>query len=129
MARCSSFVGARRGRIRPPFRELLRQPKVTRTLRWGGEAALHEDNRYFQSGKHGVWTRTKYALVSSVVARHDNGKQYFSFSRLGSSAGAAFLSRTWQPGSDNSEADGARSFGISMGTNAGMNVFREFMPD
>ncbi len=111
------------------FGNYFAKQTVTRTLRWGGEAALHEDNRYFQSGKHGVWTRTKYALVSSVVARHDNGKQYFSFSRLGSGAGAAFISRTWQPSSDNSAADGARSFGISMGTNAGMNVFREFLPD
>src|SRR5229473_1290373 len=61
------------------FGNYFAKQTVTRTLRWGGESLLHEDNRYFQSGKHGVWTRTKYALVSSVGARHDNGRQYFSF--------------------------------------------------
>jgi hypothetical protein len=110
------------------FGNYVARQEITRTLLWGGEAALHEDNRYFQSGKHGVWARTKYALVSSVVARHDNGKQYVSFSRLGSNAGGAFLSRTWQPSSNNSAGDGAMSFGISMGTNAGLNVLREFLP-
>ena len=102
---------------------------LARTLRWGGESVLHEDNRYFQSGKKGVWARTKYALASGVLARHDDGKQYFSYSRLGSTAGTAFISRTWQPSTDNSPADGARSFGISMGTNAGSNIIREFLPD
>ncbi len=111
------------------FGNYFAKQTIQRTLRWGGEAALHEDNRYFGSGKHGVWARTKYAVVSSVLARHDDGKQYFSFSQLGSTAGASFLSRTWQPSTDNSAADGARSFGISMGTNAGLNVLREFLPD
>jgi len=89
----------------------------------------HEDNRYFQSGKQGVWARTSMRLASSVLARHDNGKLGFSYSRLGSTAGSAFISRTWQPSTDNSPADGARSIGISMGANAGTNIIREFLPD
>ncbi len=111
------------------FGNYFAKQTVTRTLRWGGESLLHEDNRYFQSGKQGVWARTKYALASSVLARHDNGKLGLSYSRLGSTAGSAFISRTWQPSTDNSPADGARSFGISMGTNAGTNIIREFLPD
>jgi len=111
------------------FGNYFAKQTVQRTLRWWGEAALHEDNRYFGSGKHGVWTRTKYAVVSSVLARHDDGKQYFSFSQLGSTAGAAFISRLWQPSTNNSPGDGATSFGISMATNAGLNVLREFLPD
>src|SRR6266404_4038569 len=90
------------------FGNYFAKQTVTRTLRWGGESLLHEDNRYFQSGKQGVWARTKYALASSVLARHDNGKVAFSYSRLGSTAGAAFISRTWHPSTDNSPADGAR---------------------
>jgi len=111
------------------FGNYFAKQTVQRTLRWWGEAALHEDNRYFGSGKHGVWTRTKYAVASSVLARHDDGKQYFSFSQLGSTAGAAFISRTWQPSTNSSAGDGATSFGISMATNAGLNVLREFLPD
>jgi hypothetical protein len=111
------------------FGNYFAKQSITRTLRWWGEAALHEDNRYFQSGKHGLWARTKYAAASSVLARHDDGKQYLSYSRLGSNAGAAFISRIWQPSTNNSPGDGAVSFGISMGTNAGLNVFKEFLPD
>ncbi|HUI80222.1 MAG TPA: hypothetical protein VLY24_19990 [Bryobacteraceae bacterium] len=111
------------------FGNYFAKQTVQRTLRWWGEAALHEDNRYFGSGEHGVWRRTKYAVVSSVLARHDDGRQYFSFSQLGSTAGAAFISRLWQPSTNSSAGDGATSFGISMATNAGLNVLREFLPD
>jgi hypothetical protein len=111
------------------FGNYMAKQAVQRTLRWWGEAALHEDNRYFGSGEHGIWRRTRYAVVSSVLARHDNGKQYFSFSQLGSTAGAAFISRLWQPSTNSSAGDGAESFGIAMGASAGLNVLREFLPD
>jgi len=111
------------------FGNYFAKQTVQRTLRWWGESALHEDNRYFGSGKHGLLPRARYAIVSSVLARHNDGKQYFSFSQLGSTAGAAFISRLWQPSTNSSAGDGAMSFGISMGTNAGLNIFREFLPD
>ena len=111
------------------FANYFAKQTITRTLRWGAEAALHEDNRYFQSGKQGLWPRLKYCIASSVIARRDDGRQVFSLSRVGSTAGAAFISRTWQPNSDNSVKDGVASFGISMGANAGINVLREFLPD
>jgi len=111
------------------FGNYVAKGTIQRTLLWGGEAALHEDNRYFGSGYQGIWHRTRYALASSVLARHDDGKQYFSFSQIGSQAGAAFLSRTWQPGTDRSMAHGAVSFGIAMAANAGLDVVREFLPD
>jgi hypothetical protein len=99
------------------------------TLKYGISAALHEDNRYFVSGQTGFFRRTKYAIKSTLLARHDNGNQYFSFSRVGGVAGAAFISRAWQPRSTTSAGDGAVSFGISMGSDIGFNVFREFWPD
>jgi hypothetical protein len=71
----------------------------------------------------------KYAVKSSVLARSDDGTQHLSVSQIGSTAGAAFISRLWQPRSNNSAGDGAVSFGISMATNAGVNVIREFLPD
>ena len=71
---------------------------------------------------------TKYAVVSTFLARHDNGNQYFSFSRIGSAAGTAFISREWQPRSTTTAGDGAVSFGISMGSDVGFNIVREFWP-
>ena len=63
------------------------------------------------------------------MVRGADGTQHFSISQLGSTAGAAFISRIWQPRSTGSAGDGAQSFGIAMGMNAGINVVREFMPD
>lgn len=102
---------------------------ISDILQMTGEDILHEDNYYYGSGYHGFWKRTKYAVKSSVLARGANGRQHFSFSQLGSTAGTAFISRIWQPGSTGSASDGAQSFAIAMGANAGINVVREFMPD
>jgi hypothetical protein len=102
---------------------------INRTVQYGMAAALHEDNRYFVSGQTGFFRRTKYAIKSTLLARHDNGNQYFSFSRIGGAASAGFISRLWQPRSTNSAGDGAESFGITMGSDIGFNVFREFWPD
>ncbi|MGA2579939.1 MAG: hypothetical protein ABSH24_28410 [Bryobacteraceae bacterium] len=98
-------------------------------LQMAGEDLLHEDNLYYGSGEHGVWKRVKYAVKSSVLARGSDGTQHLSISQIGSTAGAAFISRLWQPRSNDSAGDGAVSFGISMATNAGVNVVREFLPD
>ena len=105
------------------------QHVISNTLEYGVSAVLHEDNRYFASGETSFVRRAKYAVMSTFLARHDNGNRFISFSRIGGSAGAAFISREWQPPSKNSAGDGAVSFGLSMGTQAGFNVFREFWPD
>ena len=102
---------------------------VDRTFRYGLSAALHEDNRYFASGQTGFWKRTKYAIKSTFLARHDDGSQHLSISRFGGAAGGAFVSRIWQPRSRTTAGDGAVSFGITMGSDVGFNVFREFWPD
>jgi hypothetical protein len=102
---------------------------VSDMLQMAGEDLLHEDNLYYGSGYHGIWKRVKYAVRSSVLARSDDGTQHLSMSQIGSTAAAAFISRTWQPRSNDSAGDGAVSFGIQMATNAGVNVVREFLPD
>jgi hypothetical protein len=111
------------------FGNYLARQAVQRSLRWAGEVMLHEDNRYFQSGEHGTGRRIVYALKSSVMARGNDGNQHVSISQIGSIAGASFISRLWQPSTNNSAGDGAVSFGIGMGVNAGLSVLREFLPD
>ena len=102
---------------------------VSNMLQMAGDDLLHEDNLYYGSGEHGVWRRVKYAVKSSVLARGADGTQHFSISQVGSTAGAAFISRLWQPRDERSFADGAQSFGIALATNAGVNIVREFLPD
>lgn len=108
---------------------ILGQYTTQRLVRYGLESALHEDNRYFNSGKHGFWPRTGYALASSILARHDDGSRHFSISQVGGVAAGAFLARAWLPPSQSSASAGAISFGISMGSNAGFSIVKEFLPD
>ena len=102
---------------------------VRSTIEYGTAAALHEDNRYFPSEKQGFWPRTKYAIGSAFLARHDDGRRSISISRFAGATGGAFISRTWQPPSVATPGDGAVSFGINMGSNMGFNIIREFWPD
>lgn len=108
---------------------ILAQYSIQRTVTYGLSSALHEDNRYFNSGKKAFWARTGYGLMSGVLARHDDGSRHLSVSQLGGVAASAFLSRTWQPRSQNSAQDGAVSFGITMLSNMGFGVVKEFLPD
>jgi hypothetical protein len=110
------------------FANYYGEATISSILQMSGEDLLHEDNLYYGSGEHGVWKRMKYAIASSVLARSNDGTQHFSVSQVGSTAAAAFISRIWQPRSNDSAGDGAVNFGINMASNAGVNVVREFLP-
>ena len=43
------------------FANIVGQYSIQRTVTFGLASALHEDNRYFNSGKRGLWPRTGYA--------------------------------------------------------------------
>jgi hypothetical protein len=111
------------------FGDIFGQYTIQRTVTFGLSSALHEDNRYFNSGKTGIWPRTEYALSSGILARHDDGTRHISISQLGGVAAGAFLSRYWQPPSQSSAGAGAVSFGITMASNIGFSVAKEFLPD
>ncbi len=102
---------------------------IQKTVTYGFESVLHEDNRYFGSGKKGVWRRTAYAVAGSFLARREDGKRYPSVSLIGGFAAAAFISRVWQPPSTRSAGDAAVSFGWSIGYNALAAIPKEFLPD
>jgi hypothetical protein len=111
------------------YANILGQYSIQRTVTFGLSSLLHEDNRYFNSGKQGIWPRLGYALTDGMLARHDDGSRHFSFSQTGGVAAGAFLSRLWLPKSQNSAGDGAVSFGITMGSNIGFGMLKEFLPD
>lgn len=111
------------------YANILGQNSIQRTVTFGLSSIFHEDNRYFNSGQKGLWSRTGYALASGVLARHDDGSRHLSISQFGGVAAGAFLSRLWQPSSQSSAGDGAVSFGITMGSNIGFGVVKEFLPD
>ena len=101
---------------------------VQTTLMDSSAAALHEDNRYFRSGLTGFGPRLKYAITSAFMARHEDGSRHLSISAVGSYAGAAAISRTWQPPSTEGWIHGVDAFAITVGAEVGFNVAREFLP-
>jgi hypothetical protein len=111
------------------YANILGQYSIQRTVTYALGSALHEDNRYFNSGRQGFWPRTGYALTSGLLARHDDGSLHFSVSQMSGVAAGAFLARTWLPPSQSSVGDGAVSFGISLASNIGFSVVKEFLPD
>jgi len=111
------------------FANIAGQYSIQRTVTFALASAFNEDNRYFNSGKQGIWPRAGYALASGILARHEDGSRNVSISQLGGVAAGAFLSRTWQPPSQHSLGNGAVSFGITMASNMGFSVVKEFLPD
>jgi hypothetical protein len=104
------------------------QSFIRETLMHGSAMALHEDNRYFASGEQGFGRRLRYVIASAFLARHDDGSRHISISAIGSRAGAAFISRAWQPSSTNTAGDAAVSFGLGMAAHIGFNAMHEFLP-
>jgi hypothetical protein len=74
---------------------------------------LHEDNRYFKSGKTPI-QRLNYAITSVLLARHDDGFPFHFLPAIGGGVAGAFISRAWQPQSTNSAGDAAVSFGYAI---------------
>ena len=101
---------------------------VNATLMFGTSNMFHEDNRYIPSGQSGVGTRVGYALKNSFLARHSDGAWRVSRSRIITLAGAALISRLWQPrGTDRPRTAGV-NFLTSVGSTMGIGVVREFWP-
>jgi hypothetical protein len=102
---------------------------IRQTITYGSSAVFHEDNRYFASHKHGFWTRTGYAVLSTVAARHPDGRLAFSVSSVSGIVGASAIASTWGPSSWKGVGNIADNAGISLITTAGFNLVREFLPD
>ena len=102
---------------------------VDHSIRLGVESALGEDSRYFPSPGKEAWSRIRYAVRHTLVARTENGKETLAVGRLAGTFGGGLVSRTWHPEGHDSFVDGLRSGGISFGFEIATNVFREFWPD
>ncbi len=113
------------------FASAYGQHLVNSTLLLTATSLFHEDNRYVPSGESGTGGRLRYALASSVMVTHyDPGggsHRRVSVSRIAAFAGAALISRTWQPPSTRGVGHAGVSFAGSIAVTAGFNVVREFL--
>jgi hypothetical protein len=103
---------------------------IRATVQYSMAETLRQDLRYHPSEKDGFGGRLKHALASTVVARNmDTGAPTFASARVTAAMTAGFVSRSWMPDRLQTAGSGFRTSGISLGFEAGFNVFREFWPD
>jgi hypothetical protein len=111
------------------FASSFGQKVVKRSVDLGLITILHEDPRYFRSGQSGIVNRSLYAAEQVFIAHKDSGGTRFGYSNMISTFTGSYVSRQWRPDSYHSWGDCMSSFAISLGINAGKNLFNEFWPD
>ncbi len=90
---------------------------------------LHQDPRYFQSGKGGFLHRAGFAAARIFVTRTDSGKRQFNYSEWAGSAIAAALSTTYHPAQDRNAASAANVWVTQLWGDALSFEIKEFWPD
>ncbi len=98
------------------------------SISYGLSAALHEDNRYFASGKTGI-RRALHAALGPFEARRDDGSMGFSYSNVAGVLGASAVSVAWAPPSWRTGGHVGTTIALTFAGQAAFNVFREFLPD
>ena len=90
---------------------------------------LHQDPRYFQFGRGGIWRRAMYSVSRIFVARADNGDLQFNSSEIVGNAVAAGISNTYRPQNQRTLGNTLSVWGTDIMLNAVCNVAKEFWPD
>ena len=96
---------------------------------FGVGAALREDPRFFPSGKHGMWRRTEYVVMHTVIAHSDRGAEMPAFGNYAAAIGAGFFPSAWLPHSANSITESLKRSAAMLGMNVGVNMGIEFGSD
>lgn len=91
---------------------------------------LHQDPRYFQSGKGGFTRRSGYAISRIFVTRSDSGHQQFNYSEIfGSAFSAGISTYSYHPHEDKTLPNTLSVWGTQVGYDTITLVVKEFWPD
>jgi hypothetical protein len=90
---------------------------------------FHQDPRYYRMGHGSVHARLGHALTHVFVAHGDSGKLMFNYSEWFGTASSKALSNLYHPDNERGFASVADRAGVSLATDTGWNVFREFWPE
>jgi len=101
---------------------------IRHNVQFAMQALDHEDPRYFRSGQHGAWSRTKYAVVHTFAVRKDDGSWMPAYSLLATDYGMPYIVRQWRPERFHT-MDGIQIGTLGIGISMGSNIFNEFWPD
>jgi len=90
---------------------------------------FREDPRYYRLAHGKFSTRLLHAMEHTVVAHRDSGRHMFNFSEwLGTATGTA-INVAYHPGNEGGFAAAARGASVSILTDMGFDVLREFWPE
>jgi hypothetical protein len=89
---------------------------------------LHQDPRYFRSGKGSGWRRTGYAMSQIFLTHNDSGARQFNYSEIIGNSTAVAISNAYY--ADNRTAgDAVSKLGVQLGADMASNILKEFWPD
>ncbi len=88
-----------------------------------------EDPRYYRLGEGSGGTRFAHALEHAVIAHRNDGSSMFNFSEWLGTASVVVLSNVYHPGNKRGVGPAAEGIAISIGTDSGFDVLREFWPE
>jgi hypothetical protein len=88
---------------------------------------LHQDPRYFYKGTGTTMERARYAVMSTVICRGDNGRPQPNVSHLMGSFAAGAISNLYYPAGNRGAGLVIVNGFIEMAGNAGNNLLREFL--
>ena len=92
-------------------------------------ALFRQDPRYYRLGQGTTRTRMRHAFTHVFVAQGDSGKKMFNFSEWMGTVAASALGNTYHPGNDRGVGPASRRIAISIGTDVGFDILREFWPE
>lgn len=88
---------------------------------------LHQDPRYFYQGTGSTRSRLRHAVLSTIIARGDNGKIEPNYSTVGGDFGSSALANLYYPKSARGTELIFSQFGIDTAERVLSNVAQEFV--
>jgi hypothetical protein len=105
------------------------QVQLQNVMFHGSAAALGYRTQYESCGCEGKGKRIAHAISRIFITRARDGTQVGNTPLLASMYGAATIATNWYPERYSPWKEGLRGATIQLGTTAGMNVIREFVPE
>lgn len=91
--------------------------------------ALHQDPRYFRSGKEKTVPRAWYAVTRVLITKSDNGNETFNSSEFLGALFTSSLQNAYYPERDRGFGNTMNRFLGALSSDASSNLLREFGPD
>ena len=105
-------------------RRLIRNSAELGVAYWSGEVL-----RYDRAGAGSIRARTLHAVKRTFVRAGRGGRTTFAYGRVAGVCASGFAANLWYPESRRGAWRAIERGSLSLGSELGWNVFREFWPD